>query len=166
MLHFFKLMFRQCVDASLITSSFFVIFLVGLSISSAQAITPQQMQEKIVSVGADGIKAQGNLIEFNFKGMNMAVIFDKNADRMRLVSPIIEMNKLSNDVLLQSLEANYHSALDARYAVSDGIMWSVFIHPLSDLSIVLFESAISQVAIARATFGQEYTSGALVFPSR
>ncbi|MFC3123325.1 hypothetical protein [Agaribacter flavus] len=142
------------------------ILLLILGLSQANAISPEQMTSGIKAAGGDAIKSSGNMIEFNFKGMHMAVIFDKNADRMRLVSPIIELNKLSNDVLLQSLEANYHSVLDARYAVSDGVMWSVFIHPLKDLTSDLFTSAISQVAIAKATFGQEYTSGALVFPGK
>ncbi len=30
--------------------------------------------------------------------------------------------------------ANFHTALDARYAISDGVIYAAFIHPLSSLA--------------------------------
>ncbi len=60
---------------------------------------------------------------------------------------------------------NFHSALDVRYAESDGVMWVAFIHPLKELSKEQVEDAIRQVFAANLTFGTTYTSTDLVFPA-
>ncbi|MEE8126039.1 MAG: hypothetical protein V3T42_09525, partial [Nitrospirales bacterium] len=52
---------------------------------------------------------------------------------------------------------------DARYAVSQGILYSAFIHPLSTLDEGMLKSAMDQVANLALSFGSEYTSGSLVF---
>lgn len=132
--------------------------------SVASALTPDAMVNRILQVGENTVQS-GNIVEFDFKGLKMMLVFDESADRMRLVSPIAEVKNIGDDLLFMALEANFHSALDARYAISNNVVWSVFIHPLDDLSADLFDSAISQVAIAHATFGSDFTSGALVFPS-
>lgn len=142
----------------------FLLLVSVFSSTPALALTPEQMMKHVLEVGEEVVQDQ-NVVEFNYRGLGLVLIYDLKADRMRLVSPIIEAKNVGNDVLMMALEANYHSALDARYAVSNNLVWSVFIHPLGDLSPALFESAISQVAIARATFGDQFTSGALIFPS-
>ena len=129
----------------------------------SHAVTKQEMFDHINKVG-ENIAQEGNVIQFTFRGIPEIVVFDESADRMRIVSPITEVTNVDNGLLLNALEANYHSVLDARYAVSDDLVWSAFIHPLNDLSIDLLNSAINQVAIAHATFGQDFTSGALIFP--
>jgi hypothetical protein len=60
--------------------------------------------------------------------------------------------------------ANFHSALDVRYALSDEIIWSVYTHPLESLSPDQLKDAISQVYMAAVTFGTTYSSSDLVFP--
>ena len=131
---------------------------------TVSAKTPELMVNKILEL-AENVTQEGNLVNFTFKGFPVVLVFDANADRMRLVSPITEVKNVDDAMLLMILEANFHSVLDARYAVSNDIIWSVFIHPLTDLSPALLESAISQVAVAHATFGGDFTSGALIFPS-
>ncbi len=56
--------------------------------------------------------------------------------------------------------------LDAKYAISDEILWAVFIHPLKELSDKQISSAIKQVYSSAITFGTSYSSGNLVFPSK
>jgi len=107
----------------------------------------------------------GNAIQFVYQGVGIMLVYDTHADRMRLIAPIVETDTLPDGVLMKAMQANFHSALDARYAISQGAAWAAFIHPLSDLSEQLFRSAIHQVAVARATFGEEYTSGYLTFNS-
>lgn len=128
-----------------------------------QAITKDEMISHIETVG-ENIVIDGNAVNFTFRGIPEILVFDENSNRMRLISPIIKVNMVDDGTLLNALEANFHSVLDARYAVGNDIVWSAFIHPLDDLSLTLFDSAIQQVAIAHATFGQEFTSGALVYP--
>jgi hypothetical protein len=89
---------------------------------------------------------------------------DETADRMRIISAIKEIDELSGAQLIVALEANFHSALDARYAISDGLVYAAYIHPLSSLSETEFRSAIRQVETAQHTFGSTYSSGELFFP--
>jgi hypothetical protein len=49
------------------------------------------------------------------------------------------------------------------YAVSEGVLYSAYIHPLSELSESQLTSAIEQVANLAITFGYEYTSGTLEY---
>ena len=60
--------------------------------------------------------------------------------------------------------ANFHSVLDVKYALSDEIIWSVFTHPLKELSEHQVEDAIKQVYAAALTFGGSYSSTDMVFP--
>lgn len=109
---------------------------------------------------------KNNTISFEINGFYFTIVYDESADRMRIVVPIAKVSGLSQELLNKAMEANYHTALDARYAVSNGIMWSVFIHPLSDLSEALLQSALDQTYVAAATFGNEYSSSGLFFPKR
>ncbi|MEM7382181.1 MAG: hypothetical protein AAF361_13425, partial [Bacteroidota bacterium] len=84
--------------------------------------------------------------------------------RMRIISPIVEREQLEEDQLLNALVANFHSALDVKYALSDEIIWSVFAHPLKELSEHQVLDAIEQVYLAALTFGTSYSSTNLVFP--
>jgi hypothetical protein len=83
---------------------------------------------------------------------------------MRIITPIMETKNLEEEQLLNMLVANFHSALDVKYALSDEIIWSVFIHPLKELSEHQVLDAIDQVYAASATFGATYSSTDLVFP--
>ena len=59
--------------------------------------------------------------------------------------------------------ANYHSALDVRYAISDEMVMAAYIHPLDPLVEAQVESAVRQVASAVQSFGGAYSSGELLF---
>ena len=145
-----------------------IIFISCLIISfsttaqTEDAMTPQILQ-KIITELADEVNVENNVIQFSYKGVAMMLIYDTSADRMRMMAPIIETKNLQAGMLEKAMEANYHTALDARYAIFNEVVWSVFIHPLSDLKTSFFKSAILQVATARETFGDQYTSGALLF---
>ena len=131
--------------------------------SNDSEMTPAGMKEVIQRVGQN-VQDGGNVVQFTVRDIPIALVFDANADRMRLVSPIAKLSDVADNDLERALEANFHSVLDCRYAISQGQVWSAFIHPLSDLSPELLESAISQVAISNVTFGKQFTSGALAFP--
>jgi hypothetical protein len=111
-------------------------------------------------------KQNNNVITFEIQGYSFTIIYDVKADRMRIVCPIVKVDDITKDHISQAMEANFHTALDARYAISNDIVWSVFIHPLSDLSEKLFQSALEQTLYAAATFGKQYSSGALNFPKQ
>jgi hypothetical protein len=91
------------------------------------------------------------------------LVYDKNADRMRIILPVAQSGIASEDILIRMLQANYDAVLDVRYAMANDIIWAVFIHPLSSLTQEDFLSGVAQTVTAAETFGTSYTSGALVF---
>lgn len=119
--------------------------------------------EKILKTASDSIEGSPGYWQFKYFDRYFLLITDEKHNRMRIVSPIVEEEKLDEDYLKKCLEANYHTALDVKYALSDGLLWSVFIHPLKELSEAQVKDAISQVYSAAATFGYSYTSTELVF---
>ena len=145
---------------------FFLLILLPSTLLAQPAeqvpMTPERMIALLSDV-VDDMNIEGSVVEFVLQEVPMLLVYDLNANRMRLVSPIVEVANLQEGQLTAAMEANFHSALDARYAISNGIVWSAFVHPLADLSEQLFMSAVLQVATARATFGSEYSSGAMTF---
>lgn len=113
---------------------------------------------------ADTIKVENNMIEFEFNDALLICIHDENANRMRIIAPIVKKEQLDEEEILNALVANFHSVLDVKYALSDEILWSVFAHPLQQLSEAQVVDAIQQVYAAAITFGGSYSSTNLVFP--
>ncbi|MFQ6549250.1 hypothetical protein AADZ90_014930 [Aestuariibius sp. 2305UL40-4] len=108
-------------------------------------------------------RAQGNVIELTIDDIPVLIVTDPLADRMRAMVPIRSADGLSNDELMRLMQANFDSALDARYAVANGRLWSVFIHPLSPLKRDQFISGIGQTINVATTYGSLYTGGAMQF---
>ena len=61
------------------------------------------------------------------------------------------------------MQANFDTALDARYAIAKDTLWSAFIHPLHSLDDEAFLLGLGQVVNLVNTFGSSYTSGLLIF---
>ncbi|MFS4448041.1 hypothetical protein [Maribacter sp. 2307UL18-2] len=142
----------------------FIFFsVVHISHLKAQTMSPEKLQELISQV-SDTLMVNGNSIQFLYQETPLICVYDANANRMRIITPIIETKELEEEQLLNMLVANFHSALDVKYALSDEIIWSVFIHPLKELSDHQVLDAIDQVYSAAATFGTTYSSTSLVFP--
>ena len=131
-------------------------------VETSPGMTKDRLHDLILEVGSD-VLISGNMVQFTYDGAILLCISDSAADRMRIISPIIELSEIESEQLLMALAANFHTVLDARYAISDGVMYAAYIHPLRPLSDEEVYSAIRQVARARNTFGDEYTSGELFF---
>ena len=101
--------------------------------------------------------------QLSIDGVKLLVVTDERANRMRIISPIASAQDLGTKRLYRLMQANYDSALDARYAVARKLLWSAFIHPLKSLSDKEFISGIGQVVNLSQTYGRNYTSGALIF---
>jgi len=126
-------------------------------------MSPEELNT-VISNYAENAKVNNNLISFEYQKVPIYCIWDANADRMRMISPIAKLADLDSELLELALKANYHTVLDARYAIGDGVLYSAFIHPLSPITRDEVESAIRQVSTAALTFGSSFTSGELVFP--
>lgn len=112
---------------------------------------------------AQNLRGEDGAWDFEIDGVHMACFTDTRFDRMRLVAPILDAADMTDAQREAVLEANFHTALDARYGTSDGVLYSAFIHPLSPLTTEQFDSALRQVAGLVDTFGTSYSSGALIF---
>lgn len=122
--------------------------------------------EKIIYVVADSLRGETGNWQFMIKNRILICVTDENNNRMRIMSPIIEQKKLAYKDMLKLMEANFHTALDVKYAISEDILWSVFIHPLKELNKDEVLSAINQVYEATVTYGTTYSSTGLTFPDR
>ncbi|MEO0425337.1 MAG: hypothetical protein AAF184_23575, partial [Pseudomonadota bacterium] len=65
--------------------------------------------------------------------------------------------------LRRLLQANFDTALDARYAIARDTLWATFIHPLSPLTEDQLLSAISQTLSIALTYGSTFSSGVWAF---
>ena len=126
-------------------------------------MTNEKLNEIYTSV-SDSIQAREGAWQFYVKEVQMISITDSIHNRMRIISPIMDANALSDDLIKAAMIANFHTALDVKYAVTDGILWSVFIHPLKELSEHQVKDAVSQVYHANINFGSTFASTGLSFP--
>ena len=122
--------------------------------------------DEIIYIVADSVRGKEGNWQFMIKDRLMICLTDENNNRMRIISPIVEQKKLAYTDMLKVMEANFHTALDVKYAISDDLLWSVFIHPLKELDKAQVLDAIQQVYTAAYTYGTTYNSTGLNFPNR
>ncbi len=91
------------------------------------------------------------------------VITDDAHNRMRIISPVIEHDELSDEQLTLLLEANFDRALDAKYSVFNGLVWASYTHPLKELTDQQLVDALHQVVNLVNNFGTTFSSTDLVF---
>ncbi len=137
-------------------------FVMILSLTTAAQMNNQRLGE-LLEAQVDSINGGSGRWQLFLQELPMLVLTDETNDRMRIVAPITEAARLDEELLLDCLTANFHSALDVKYAISDGILWSVYIHPLSPLTEMEIESAVKQVHSAAITFGTTFSSTPLLF---
>lgn len=130
--------------------------------ASEPPMTLQTMGAIIQAMDPEMVQ-QGPTFQFTVFDVPVIVITDPRADRMRAMVPIRSAEGLDGDELMRLMQANFDSALDARYAVAQGRLWGVFIHPLSPLESEQFVSGIAQTVNVARTYGQTYSGGAQVF---
>ena len=147
----------------------YIFFFVSLLFSSVST-TAQNMDNeklgKIIYVMADSIQGTNGNWQFMIKDRLLLCVTDSDNNRMRIMSPIIEKDKLLFNDLSVLMEANFHTALDVKYAISNELLWSVFIHPLRELNKEQVIDAIKQVYSAAYTYGDSYSSTGLIFPNK
>ncbi len=93
----------------------------------------------------------------------LVLLTDEANNRMRIFTPIASEEDMTAKEMRQMLEANFHSALDAKYALYEGFVVSVFTHPLRELSKVQFLESLRQVSNLARTYGTTFSSSELHF---
>ncbi len=129
----------------------------------APARMTQERLHAIITESAKEVRVQGNVIAFQVGEIQLFGVSDAAADRMRIFAPVKPLDEATSEELFAALHANFHTVLDARYAVSNGFIFAVYLHPLSPLTREQIVSAMRQVAAARANFGGSYSSGGPAF---
>ncbi len=125
----------------------------------------QEELEQLVSkdINVTVLEEEKGYVLFKYLGVKMALLSDEAHDRMRIISPITKYSNLAPNIKDALMNANFHSALDARYAVTEDTLYSCFIHPLSTLAKEDLNSALKQVCNLASSFGKTYSSGQLEF---
>jgi hypothetical protein len=114
----------------------------------------------------EDIKGNNGHWQFIVGDTQIICLTDELHNRMRIMTPIIGTDKLTPAQTTKCLEANFHTALDIKYAISDGVVWAVFMHPLKELTKQQVEDAIQQVYAGAQNFGTSYSSSNLYFPTK
>ena len=145
-----------------------MIALCGLWISGQGGAFGQEMNNLrlhgILASVTDSLEGGDGIWQLLYSDRIILVITDEGHDRMRIISPVMAAGDVSDDDLRQAMIANFHSVLDVRYAISEDLLWSAFIHPLGALSEEQVRDALAQVFRAAETFGTSFSSTELVFP--
>ncbi len=127
-----------------------------------QVMTLNRLDE-LLRADLDEIEGNNGRWRFTIGERQVLILADDSRDRMRVFSPVVPTSELSNQQVQAMLAANFHTALDARYAVTDGAVVALYVHPLSTLQETNLRSALRQVVSLAETFGSSYTSSELTF---
>jgi hypothetical protein len=128
--------------------------------------TMNQLEMESYVIDHDGVDVEQHepgYVLFIYNQVRMALVSDVAHDRMRIIAPVERYENLSEEQITKVMEANFHSALDARYGLSNGLLYSAYIHPLSPLTTDQLQDAMDQVSTLAQTFGTGYSSGRLSF---
>ena len=125
-------------------------------------MTYERLGKIIFALDPDA-QPQGPGFQLTVSDVPVLVITDSNADRMRAMVPIRSAQDLSAQDLQRMMQANFDSALDARYAIANGTLWAAFIHPLSPLEKDQLISGLAQTVNIAKTYGSLYSGGAQQF---
>lgn len=126
------------------------------------AMTPERLAQIVLALDPDA-QLVGPGIELIIADVPVLIVMDAAANRMRAMVPIRSAEGISDEDLMRMMQANFDAALDARYAIAQGRLWGVFIHPLRELEREQFISALAQTVTVAQTYGTTYSSGAMVF---
>ncbi|WP_010180307.1 hypothetical protein [Aquimarina agarilytica] len=140
-----------------------ILFFVLLSHCSFSQKMDNDALEQLLTKVTDSVNGYSGYWEIIHRDRQLLCITDETHNRMRIISPITQTDSLSKELLIDTLTANFHSALDVKYANSKGIIWAVFIHPLKELSENEVVSAIEQVVNAAVNFGTTFSSTEMIF---
>lgn len=144
-----------------------IFLFLSLCLLSSHMLSAQKMNNKamwkIFKNVADKVEGEAGAWEVHYKERVMLVLTDEENNRMRIFTPIADEEDVGIHEFKIMLEANFHSALDAKYSLYNGFIISVYTHPLKELSESQLVDALAQVAVLANNFGTTYSSTDLIF---
>ena len=109
------------------------------------------------------LQSNGTMWQLTINEVQVLIVTDETADRMRAITPVVKSDEVSSEEMQRILQANFDTALDARYALAKDILWSAFIHPLTPLEKDQLISGLGQVVNLAQSYGTLYSGGALQY---
>lgn len=125
-------------------------------------MTIERMSRIILALDPDA-RSNVNQLFMTIEDVPLVLVADVASDRMRVMAPIRSAETLDEEDLRRMMQANFDTALDARYAIAQGRLWAVFIHPFRALEKDQLISGIGQTVNLALTYGNLYTGGALAY---
>ncbi|MCY4179669.1 MAG: hypothetical protein OXC60_18385 [Litoreibacter sp.] len=125
-------------------------------------MTVERMGEIVLALDPES-QTNGFQFQLTIEDVPVLIVTDASADRMRAMVPIRAAQDMSEKEIMRVMQANFDTALDARYAIAQGRLWGVYIHPLSPLEKDQFISGLGQAVNLAKTYGSLYTGGAMSF---
>lgn len=152
-------------NAFLMKHAFLLLFIVlntSFGLFAQSEMNNTKMEEILEKIGdkVDGVAGNWQMV---YGDQVLFIITDETNNRMRIFTPIADEEDIEKEELVTMLAANFHAALDAKYALYSGFVVSLFTHPLKQLSPEQFKDAVKQVAVASQNFGTTYSSTDLIF---
>lgn len=139
------------------------VFLLFLSATLFAQDMSNQKMDAIFKREAEEVDGEPGVWQLLYKGRLLLAVTDSSANRMRVFTPVLEATAIEPGQKERMLEANFHTALDAKYSVYQGFVMSVFTHPLKELTEFQLIDAMQQVVILANTFGTSYQSTDMIF---
>jgi hypothetical protein len=143
---------------------FLTLFLFGMTWSNDVAAQMNNAKLlKIIEREAEDIGGETGAWHLYLKDRVLLILTDEENNRMRIFTPIVEERVIGADDMHKMLEANFESALDAKYCIYEGFVISSFTHPFKELSEAQLIDAMHQVIRLAETYGSTYSSTELHF---
>lgn len=140
----------------------FIAFLLPASAQAQEAephMTLPRMAEIVLALDPDA-QISGAGFSLIIDDIPVLIVTDVRANRMRAMVPIRSATTMTPEEMQRVMQANFDSALDARYAVAQGQLWGIFLHPFKELERNQFISGVAQTVNVAKTYGSLYSSGA------
>lgn len=139
-----------------------IAFLLPASLQAQEAephMTLDRMGQIVLALDPEA-EFTGSGFGLTIDDIPVLIVTDPRANRMRAMVPIRSAEGMTAEEMQRVMQANFDSALDARYAVAQGRLWGIFIHPFKELERDQFISGIAQTVNVAKTYGTLFSSGA------
>jgi len=125
-------------------------------------MTPSRLNAVLGEIDPD-VQTRPGAARLSLDDVPVTIIYDPFANRMRALVPIASAENMTDGQMLRLLQANFDTALDARYAVAEGRIWAVFIHPLAELNRQQLIAGVAQTVALAQSYGTTYSSSTMLF---
>ncbi len=142
---------------------FMFVLLLGNTAQAQNNEMSNKKIEKILKKESSDISGESGSWQVVYGDFLLFILTDEANNRIRVFTPVIEEKDMQRNDMHHMLQANFHSALDAKYCTFEGFVISVYNHPLKELSEMQLLDAMKQVVMLADTYGTTFTSTNLTF---